>query len=449
MEADMIIRRLSLAAAVAVTFTVVVCRAQTRPVTRPSYELAREFLRLARENLAGVDDQMLIDMGNADLCAALANLGQVEQARRLATGMKSYWAGAFASIAESQADRGDRKGAVATLHEALVAAATKPKPEDLDELGSAMARLGDPEGASELAARMPPSAHQADVLAHLAVAQAKAGNMAAARKSFMAANKALKNSNDEFPAIQPPELVELQLKVGDFDGAKNAVQDLSSKADMANGYALLGRAAAAKRDRNVATSYLDKAKSLLEQASADEPTVLEITGVIDEGLALLADKTAKEAALARLSARRTALEATDPGSESQPELLADLAIAQRQAGDPAAADATMKSALAKVERLGNSRGERTHAQWVVANAVAESGDVPGAMRLIEQAMKNPIDPVETGFVAAHVAGSLARLPTATAAHFQWIPKLPDPRERGLAYASAAFGLRDQNGHVEE
>jgi hypothetical protein len=63
-------------------------------------------------------------------------------------------------------------------------------------------------------------------------------------------------------------------------------------------------------------------------------------------------------------------------------------------------------------------------------------------------MKEPIDPVETGVVAAQVAGSLARLP-AGAEEFQWITKLPDPRERGLAYASAAAGLTERKGHDDE
>jgi hypothetical protein len=243
-------------------------------------------------------------------------------------------------------------------------------------------------------------------------------------------------------------IVQLQLKAGDFDGAQSAVQELSSKGDMANGYAVLGQAAAAKNGRDAAKSYLEKAKSLLDAAHADEPTTIEISDPIDEGLALLAGKTAKEAALTELAARRKALEAMDPTSELQPERLADLALAQRHAGDQAAAEATMKAALAKVEQLGNTRGERTHARWEVAGAVAASGDVPGALQLAELAMKSPIDPIETGFVAAQVAGSLARLP-ATAADFQWIAKLSDPRQRGLAYASAAAGLTERKGHDEE
>jgi len=180
----------------------------------------------------------------------------------------------------------------------------------------------------------------------------------------------------------------------------------------------------------------------LDAAHADEPTTSDVSNAIDEGLAILAGKTAKEAALTELAARRKALEAMDPTSELKPELLANLALAQRHAGDQAAGEATMKTALAKLEQLGNTRGERTHARWEVAGAVAASGDVAGALHLVELAMKNPIDPVETGFVAAQVAGSLARLPAA-AADFEWITKLSDPQQRGLAYAAAAAGLTER------
>jgi hypothetical protein len=168
-----------------------------------------------------------------------------------------------------------------------------------------------------------------------------------------------------------------------LDGTKSVVQDLPSKADMASGYALLGQEAAARKDRDAAKSYLDKAKSLLAQANGDQSTAAEITDAIDQGLAILAGKTEKEMAHADLLAQRKALEAADPTSEQPPEMLAQLALAQREAGDPQGADATMKSALATVEKLGNSRGERTHAQWVVASSVAESGGVPGALHLIE------------------------------------------------------------------
>jgi tetratricopeptide (TPR) repeat protein len=159
----MVVRRFPLAAAVAAMLAAVVCHAQAPPATSPSNELARQFLRLARENLAHVDDEMLADMGNADVCAALASLGQVAEASKLAAGMKSYRAEAFMHIAHSQADQGDSKGATATLRQA-VSTVPQAKPEDLDSLASAMARLGDLEGAIQAADRMPPSSYRADLL---------------------------------------------------------------------------------------------------------------------------------------------------------------------------------------------------------------------------------------------------------------------------------------------
>jgi hypothetical protein len=403
--------------------------AQTAPAPAPAARLdkAREFLKLAQNNLAKSSNEMLADMGRGGAARAQAALGDLAGAKKAATSIGFLKSETQIGIARIQAWT-DKQGAVEYIH-SLAASAS---PNEVSAIGAAEAEFGDIAGAQKTAAGMRPSWQQAQIYAGIATAQIKAGDSAAGAKSFAAARDALKANTDRYSRFGQIDLVRVQLDVGDVAGAKetaNGMSDADLK-EIALGW--LEKRGATPADPASREALEASRKALADSKTAEPEPYLSLAYAY-------AKSGDKETAKSLLLQAREKAEAIDPQSEHHAEALASVSLDQRGIDDAAAAE-TMRSALAAAAKMTN-RGNACHAYWMIAADQARAGDTAGAKATLALAMKETMDPAETAMRAGAVASGMARADHEKA-DLSWIEHLKTPEQKGLAYAAAAEALAD-------
>jgi tetratricopeptide (TPR) repeat protein len=407
------------------------CSGQTAPAEKARQEKAREYLKLAQDNFAKSNDDMLVDMGRGNICRVQANLGELSAAKKTADSINFLKGQAQVAVARIEA-RTDKQGAIQYLH--TLGAISDP--DDLATIGEAQADMGDIDGARQRVSALKPSWQQAKVLVAVGRAQAKAGDLPAATQSFTSAKTALKANTDPFPWLRPVDIACAQMETGDGAAARQTANEITDPNERAAAIAALSHLADPKPDKTVARERLELArKTLADNKNPSHDALI--------GLALAYSAAGdKDTAQALLAQARTVADAIDPQREMRPEALADVALAQRAVGDATSAADTLKAAKAALDKMTNA-ANRTHALWVIAGSQAASGDTAGAGQTLALALKGQMDSAETAMQAAGIAGALARAAGATA-EFSWITQLRTPEGKGLAYAAAAAGMFNIN-----
>jgi len=275
----------------------------------------------------------------ADIAAAQARVGQAEPARatfgraaEIIEGLgndASVKAACLSWLAEAKAKAGDRDGARATIAQ-IVELAPKldndGKRRTLQGAATRQAKAGDPESALNLVRAMndAPAWIHAFVLAEIAGAQARAGDLRGAHATMAQADGAAERAAKE----PPPE------------GAGFIPPLDPMRLARVRGLAPLA-AAEAKAGQN------DAARATLRRARA-------VAGQI--------------------------------GEKYRPTPLAEIAMAQRMVGDRNAADATLTLALKIAEGL-DAPSSRVEALARVAIVQADSGDRAAARETLDKALQ--------------------------------------------------------------
>ena len=256
-------------------------------------------------------------MGRGDVCLALANLGDIDAAKKSAAAIDFLKVETQAAVARVEA-RGNKQNALQYLRTLV-----SPRTSSLDDLATVaevQADLGDIDGARQVAAAMKPSWQQAK--ANSAVARTSPRPRPSRRHQNLR-RRQRRVEGQHRPISLVPRLRSCfhQLEAGDTAGARQTTAAISDPSEKAAAYAALAALAASKPDKASAREFLDLARKAL----ADKPSVGALIELA-RGYAATGDK---DAAKTLLTQARTAADAGDPTREMYPETLTSVGLAQR------------------------------------------------------------------------------------------------------------------------
>ncbi len=334
-----------------------------------------------------------------EVAVALAEIGQTDAALDVALDIQkiSDRVGTLITVADKQAARGDRSAARQTLTTALTAVyriealQTERNSVPLDYETEQMLRQAvcDPyisaEKKEKISAILDKHDQQqaidddapANMLGRIAVVQAKAGDMTAAKKTVASIPK---------PAGRVASLVQIadaQTVMGDSPAVQQtlsgALRELQDVKDVPLHVGLLtviaGKLAEAGNREESSRTFA----SALKAASGIRDAAAKGIGVFGDVRAMVLQQMAiAEANAGEIAAALEAVQGID-GSRKRTWALIAIAIAQAEAGSREAAEKTFATALRSARKISDA-SMRYFALKDIAVAQAESGDIGAAVR---------------------------------------------------------------------
>lgn len=374
--------------------------------------------------------------------ADLAREGRFDEALRLArrAGGKDRMRQfrqqhALREIAQIMVDAGDGPAARSLIDKNLESLRDEREAHEdrwlssgLEDVASTLAKQGHYGIAAETAGRIPDPQDRARAWLSIAKAQAKAGDMAAARHAFATAVESASSIEDKGNQVFTLQLIgRAQAKVGELEEARAT---FAKALEVANAYSSPELSNEAELR---ATFIIQVAEA--QAVSGDIATALEVARGIDypwgrvqaltKVAAAQASAGGKDAAQGIIAEAITAIQAIDDES-MRAELLAEIALIHRMVGDDGAAQkalaraidsakAAIKGFLEVVKRRFASwtrrEYEQSHQQgktWgAIAYAHARLGDADAAMAAVRR-----IEDKRGGFASKYVEQAIKALAEA-------------------------------------
>lgn len=329
--------------------------AQAKAGKRAAAEMtSREAFLIA----AGIYNEIDKDKAFESIAELQAKAGEVKRAVETASAIKNDYrkVRALLGIAKAQAKAGDQQGAQTTFGKAIeTASSLKNKHFALAGIAEARAEARDVQGALNTSVLLPSNSMKAEVLAVIAEAQVKAGDLKGARETIRTSAQLAGSSRKSaiFTSI-----AEAQAKTGDMAGALESA---------------------------IATSGL-----LIKVETADIQVAIQIVSTIRDSfqraealraIALVQAKTGDRAG-AKLTFEKAVESAVAMSDDDPIKLLTlkEIAEIQEKAGEPADAKETVRH-LFQIAIAIKDQGLRVW--WIEEFAVsqAKEGDVKGALKV--------------------------------------------------------------------
>ena len=316
--------------------------------------------------------------GGSSQVTALANIAELQAAVRDAAGAAQSIRAAMAEakreddgfsrgymladIAGAQASAGDIRAAFSTVQEIEDEA---PRGSALSKIVEAQVSAGDVQTAFQTAKRIEDEFYLSFGLASIAEAQVSAGDVQ------MALETARRITDESSLARALSSIAEVQALGGDVQTALQTAKRIEDEFYLSNALASIAEAQALAGDEQGAFATLQR----IEDKSSQVNLLVNIAK---------AQVEANDAASAKRSIERSlAIIQRIADEDSRSYALAEVATAQAAVGDTGGAAQSLRRALASAKLLPNGPFERDFVLAVIAYAQAETGDPRAALATVE------------------------------------------------------------------